>query len=44
MRERVLFAWETISRVGFASVEIDHFLYPGSGPVASHIAGTAVKG
>ena len=36
--------WETISQAGFASVEIEHFHYPGGGPVTPHIAGIAVKG
>jgi SAM-dependent methyltransferase len=35
--------WETISQAGFARTEIEHFSYPGSGPVGPHIAGTAVK-
>ncbi|HMD87919.1 MAG TPA: class I SAM-dependent methyltransferase [Anaerolineaceae bacterium] len=33
--------WETISRAGFARVEIEHFEYPGGGLVGPHIAGKA---
>ena len=36
--------WEMISRAGFAQVEIEHYRFPGGGPVAPLIAGTAVKG
>jgi len=36
--------WEIITRAGFANVKIEHYRYPGAGPVSPHIAGTAVKG
>ncbi len=35
--------WLTIAQAGFASVEMEHFLYPGAGLVSPHIAGTAIK-
>lgn len=35
--------WEAISGAGFARVEMDHFVYPGGGPVGPHISGRAVK-
>jgi SAM-dependent methyltransferase len=35
--------WEEIGRAGFAQVEIEHYRYPGGGPVSPHIAGWAVK-
>jgi SAM-dependent methyltransferase len=36
--------WETIARAGFGQVTLEHFQYPGGGPVGPHLAGTAVKG
>jgi SAM-dependent methyltransferase len=36
--------WESISQVGFASVELEHFQFLGGGPAGPHIAGTAIKG
>jgi SAM-dependent methyltransferase len=36
--------WETISRAGFARVELDHFRFPGAGLEAPQIAGMARKG
>ncbi len=35
--------WETISRAGFSRVEIEHYQYPGVGPVGPHISGRAYK-
>jgi SAM-dependent methyltransferase len=36
--------WETITRAGFHQVELEHYRFPGGGPVGPHIAGLAVKG
>lgn len=36
--------WETIARAGFTQVELEHYRFPGGGPVGPHIAGMAVKG
>lgn len=35
--------WQTISQAGFSRVELEHFRYPGAGPVGPQIAGYAVK-
>jgi SAM-dependent methyltransferase len=35
--------WESISRAGFAQVDLEHYRIPGGGPVGPHIAGSALK-
>ena len=36
--------WETIALAGFQEVQIEHYRYPGLGPVEPQIAGQAIKG